>query len=120
MRGYRPRRQSARWLDGDCPAGVLAIYDNGGSSRRGGTFDRFTVFYVPTEPLEDRGGWVSYLGASEHPGAPQGFGQHGELPAYQVAAYRYRVAHQACRWSELPPDVQRMVRSDLTPPPVGA
>lgn len=113
MSGYRPRRQSRRWLDGDCPAGVLAIYDNGGGARRGGTFDRFTVFYVPTEPLEDRSGWVSYVGASEHPTAPQGFGQHGELRAFEVAAYRYRVAHQACRWSDLPPDVQRMVRRDL-------
>lgn len=114
MSGYRPRRQSARWLDGDCPAGVLAIYDAGPSFG-----DRYTVFYVPPEPLEDRGGPVEYLGASAHPFDPQGVGQHGELPAYIVAEYRYRVAHQAARWSDLPPDVQRIVRRDLTPPPVG-
>lgn len=115
MSGYRPRRQNARWLDGDCPAGVLAIYDNGGLAVASGSFDRYTVFYVPPEPLDDRGGWVSYLAASEDPFAPHGFGQHGEMPAYQVAAYRYRASHDAARWSDLPPAVQRAVRADLTP-----
>lgn len=111
---YTPRRQSKRWLDGDCPRGVLAIYDNGGLERpRRGTFDRYTIFYVPTEQLEDRGGWIQYLGASEHPYDAQGFGQHGELPAYQVAEYRYRFAHHAAKWSSLPPDVKRSVRGDL-------
>lgn len=112
---YTPRRASRRWLDGDCPAGVLAIFDNGGTGRRGGSFDRYTVFYVPTEPLADRGGWISYLAASEHPFAPQGFGQHAELPAYAVAEYRYRASHTACRWTDLPPDVRRAVLADLAP-----
>lgn len=108
MRAYTPRRQNKRWLDDDCPAGVLAIYDN-----KGQTFDRYTIFYVPIEPLEDRRGWIQYLGASEHPSSPQGFGQHGELQAYEVAAYRYRWSHQACTWSSLPEDVKRSVRGDL-------
>lgn len=36
---YTPRRQSSRWLDGDCPPHVLAIYDHPAFA------DRFTVFY---------------------------------------------------------------------------
>lgn len=111
---YTPRRQSARWLDGDCPPGVLAIYDAGPS-----VLDRYTVFYRPPVPLADRGDRIEYLAASAHPFGPQGVGQHADLPAYIVAEYRYRVAHRACRWSDLPPDVQRCVRADLTLPETG-
>jgi hypothetical protein len=114
MNTYTPRRQSKRWLDGDCPRGVLAIYDNGGSERRNGSFDRYTIFYVPFRPLDGRGDWISYLAASANPFAPQGFGQHGELEAYKVAEYRYRRAHDAAKWSSLPEDVKRCVRKDLS------
>jgi hypothetical protein len=102
------RRAARRWLDGDCPAGVLAIFDNGGE-----TFDRFTVLYVPDAADPDT---VQYLGASAHPFDPQGFGQHGEMPRHQAAAYRYREtsAKHSARWSDLPADVQRAVRADLT------
>lgn len=100
------RRASKRWLDEDCPVGVLAIFDNGGK-----TFDRYTVMYVP-EPGSD---WVSYLGASMHPFHPLGFGQHGEMRAHDARAYRYRAtnAHQSTSWSALPVDVKRAVRQDL-------
>lgn len=108
VRAYTPRRQNKRWLDGDCPAGVLAIYDN-----RGKSFDRYTIYYVPTEPLEDRGGPIMYLAASTNPFDAQGFGIHDDMPAYQVAEYRYRAAHDAAKWSELPEDVKRAVRQDL-------
>ena len=110
MTHYTPRRQSRRWLDGDCPAGVLAIYDNGGA-----TFDRFTVFYRDTV-TDDRGTvWIGYRGMSEHPAAPQGFGIYGEMPAHEARAYRYTNSHRAARWSELPPDVQTAVRRDCQP-----
>lgn len=111
-RDYRPRRQSKRWLDGNCPAGVLAIYDNGGLTRRNGSFDRYTVFYVDT--LTDHRGdvWVNYRGMSKHPTHPQGFGCGGQMRAGEVAAYRYRVSHQACRWTDLPAEVQSVVRLD--------
>ena len=107
MSRYSPRRQSSRWLDGDCPRGVLAIYDNGGK-----TFDRYTVFYVPTEPQDYARGWIGYRGMSEHPFDPQGFGIYSDMPCHEVAAYRYTVSKQACKWSDLPADVQRAVRAD--------
>lgn len=104
------RRASARYLDGDCPAGVLAIFDNGSTARRGGTFDRYTVLYVPTADKEQ----VDYLGASEHPSSPQGFGMHGEFRSrWEAREYRRRVYRQSARWSDLPADVQRAVRADL-------
>lgn len=104
---YRPRTQSKKFLDGDCPAGVLAIYDNGGE-----TFDRYTVFYKPLEPLESLRDEIGYRGMSEHPYAPNGFGIYDTMPAHQAAAYRQRVYRHSCKWTDLPEDVQRSVRQD--------
>ena len=109
-RTYTPRRQSKRWLDSDCPAGVLAIYDD----RR--TADRYTVFYC--EPL---GGTqyadmrIGYVGMSGAPFHPLGIGQHGELDAHQVAMYRYENRNRAAKWSSLPDDCKRLVLQDLAP-----
>jgi len=102
----KPRRANARWLDADCPAGVLAIFDDGGK-----THDRFTILYVP-EPGAER---VDYLAASAHPFDPQGFGQHGDMSLSNARAYRYRAAswHESATWSSLPEDVKRVVRADL-------
>lgn len=101
-----PKRANARWLDGDCPREVLAIFDN-----RGKTFDRYTVMYVPA-PGQD---WISYLGASAHPFDPRGFGQHGELSEWDARAYRYDAARrgESARWSTLPADVKRAVLQDV-------
>jgi hypothetical protein len=104
---YRPRTQSKKFLDGDCPSGVLAIYDNGGK-----TFDRYTVFYKPTETLENLRGWIGYRGMSEHPFSAQGFGIYSEMEAYEVARYRERVYRESCKWTDLPEDVQKAVRQD--------
>lgn len=104
---YIPRTQSAKFRDSDCPADVLAIYDNGGKS-----FDRFTVFYKPVEPLKDLRGWIGYRGMSERPSSPQGFGIYDEMEAYKVAQYRMRVYRESFRWSELPEEVKRVVRDD--------
>lgn len=100
------KRANSRWLDGDCPAGVLAIFDNGAR-----TFDRYTIIYTP----EPGARWVCYFAASEHPFDPQGFGQHGEMLASDVAPYRYRAtgAKESARWTDLPDEVQRAVRQDL-------
>jgi hypothetical protein len=111
MRTYQPRRQSSRWLDGDCPRGVLAIYDNGGTSKRNGSVDRYTVFYADTDTDHRGDVWVSYLGTSEDPGS---FGGHQQMRAHEVAAYRYRVKHQACRWTDLPEAVRKCVRRNVT------
>ncbi len=99
------KRALKRWLDADCPAHVLAIFDNGGK-----TWDRFTILYTPAPGSE----WVEYFGASEHPFDPQGFGQHGEILLHEARAYRYRAcaARESAKWSTLPEDVKRAVRMD--------
>jgi hypothetical protein len=104
---YRPRTQSKKFLDGDCPSGVLAIYDNGDE-----TFDRYTVFYKPSEPVDYAYGWIGYRGMSEDPCAPQGFGIYSEMKAHEVAAYRRRVYHESAKWSDLPEAVKACVRRD--------
>ena len=113
MNKYSPRRQSSRWLNGDCPRGVLAIYDNGGTSKRNGSLDRFTVFYAETDTDHRGDVWVSYRGMSEDPCHPWGFGMMDQMRAHEVAAYRYRVRHQAARWTDLPEAVRRVVKRDL-------
>jgi hypothetical protein len=108
MTKYTQRRQSKRWLDADCPVGVLAIYDSGPKD-----FDRYTVFYkepIVGETYADM--WLGYRGMSEHPSSPNGFGVYGEMEAHKVAAYRYRVSKQACKWSSLPDEVKAVVRRD--------
>lgn len=106
---YKPRRQSSRWLDGDCPKGVLAIFLN-----KGKTADRYTVFY--SDPIAGStylDMYVGYRAMSENPFHPQGVGMFGELRAYQVAAYRYRNKHHAAKWSSLPEKVKQCVLRDL-------
>jgi len=107
---YTPRRASKRWLDGDCPKGVLAILDHPN------TFDRYTIIYAEPicgETFADMR--LGYLGASIDPFPPQGFGQHGEMTAHEVASYRYREKHRYARWSDLPDRVKQCVRQDLAP-----
>lgn len=111
MQQYKPRRASKRWLDDDCPAGVLAILDNPAF------MDRYTVLYA--EPVT--GGtyadmWLGYRGMSENPFHPQGVGVYGEMRAHEAAAYRYRNKHRYARWSALPDAVKRCVRQDLGAP----
>lgn len=103
---YRPRTQSKRWLDGDCPSGVLAIYDNPEFA------DRYTVLYKPLKLKPYHETWIMGRGMSSHPYHPQGFGMSFENQAHEIVAYRNRSTRKACRWSDLPPDVQRCVRED--------
>lgn len=106
---YRPRTQSKKFRDGDCPDGVLAIYDNGGSS-----FDRYTVFYKLEADAEKYMGsyWITYRGMSEHPASAQGFGIVDTMKAHEAAAYRNRVYRHSAKWSDLPDDVKECVRRD--------
>lgn len=101
MADYLPRRSTQRWLEG-APPHVLACYDNGGRS-----FDRFTVLYGAPLWEPSMGRTVPYLAASAHPFAPQGFGQHGEMPAHNRAALGRKI-----RWADLPADVQRAAIQD--------
>lgn len=80
-------------------------FDNGGE-----TFDRFTVFYKRHgwEP------WREYIGASERPFHPQGFGQHGELQrGFRRRSEAAHIGHPI-RFSKLPPDVQRFAMQQET------
>lgn len=105
---YKPRRASKRWLDSDCPAGVLAIFDHPKFT------DRYTVFYAETATYQGQV-WVSYRAMSESPCSPQGVGLYGEMKAHDAAAYRYCSSHYAAKWSSLPEAVKDLVRRDLTP-----
>jgi hypothetical protein len=81
----------------DLPPGVSGVYDNGGA-----TADRYTVYY-------DNG---TFVGMSENPSHPQGFGQHGEgsAPAPEDAE---EVAGKPIAFSALPPNCQKLVMQDL-------
>ena len=106
---YRPRKCSKRWLDGDCPQGVLAILDNKGQSA-----DRYTVIYAePVAGTTYANMWLGYRAMSENPSHPQGVGMYGEMCAHEVVAYRYRCKHQYAKWSSLPEAVKQRVRADL-------
>jgi hypothetical protein len=102
----KPRRCSSRWLDGDCPKGVLAILDNKGASA-----DRYTVFYAQPYGEDDSYIWGRAMSAA--PFHPQGVGLSIELRTWEVAAYRYRNKHHYAKWSSLPEDVKQCVRQDL-------
>ena len=105
---YKPRKCSKRWLDGDCPEGVLCIMDN-----KGQTADRYTVIYAEVYGGEGRQGYMMGRGMSESPSSPQGVGMSFELRPHEVAAYRYRCKHHYAKWSTLPEAVKRCVRLDL-------
>jgi hypothetical protein len=109
MRAYRPRRQSKAWLDSDCPAGVLAIYDSGPNLFA----DRFTVFF--TELIDGGNGekWLGYRSMSESPCHPQGVGLYCEMRAHEAAAFRNRNSKRAATWSSLPEEVKKLIRRDL-------
>lgn len=108
MSSYTPRRQSSRWLDGDCPSGVLAIYDNPKYA------DRYTVIYKePVSGTTYADMWLGYRSMSENPCHPQGIGLYCEMQAWQAANYRYMSRHHACKWSDLPQAVKDVVIADL-------
>jgi len=108
MKTYTPRRASKRSLDADCPAGVLAIFDD----QR--TFDRFTVVYCdPVCGTQYHDMHLAYRGMSENPFHPQGFGQWGEMSAHDVAMYRRANYRFSAKWSSLPDAVKLCVIQDL-------
>lgn len=108
-RPYTPRRSGKRWRE-ECPYGVLDCFDN-----KGQTADRYTIFFVPTEPPFEGHVWIDYLGCSENPGSAQGVGLSGQMKAHEVSAYRYRNGHRRCRWLDLPEKVQATVLHYLQP-----
>lgn len=110
-RTHKPRRCSTRWLDGDCPAGVLAIFED---KREPGA--PWTVLYAETYGEDDpRGPYVWGRNMSATPSHPCGIGISFELNTAQAAAYRYREKHRYAKWSSLPEAVKACVRRDLAP-----
>jgi len=90
------------------PFGVVC-YDNAGES-----FDRFTA--VHTVPNGSGAGiWFDYVGMSENPFSPLGFGQHGEINADNVPDITKKDTHLGRRipFSDMPKDCQNLVRQDL-------
>lgn len=108
---YTPRPQSSFWRDGDCPSGVLAIFDNGGA-----TADRYTVIYreiCGCRKGRERSGYMMGRGMSENPFHPLGVGMSFELKPHEVVGLRARYAKQKAKWSSLPERVKQCVRQDL-------
>lgn len=83
----------------------VRCYDNGGE-----TFDRYTVVFTG-HFQKNFPGECYYVGMSEHPSHPQGFGQHGEAkimidrPAYSHIGKRIT-------FDDLPEDCRKLVLSD--------
>ena len=102
MTKYKPRRASARWLEG-APEYVLDVFDN-----KGKTIDRYTVLFGGSllEPtlLEKR--LVLCLDMSDAPNSQ--YSQWGEWPA------SHRPSHQRIRWNDLPQHIRGHVTARAT------
>lgn len=88
----------------------IKCFDNGGKS-----YDRYTVFYHPVRYELHPGckrTYYPYIGMSEDPFHPQGFGQHGEcpMPPKEGKALGHRI-----KFADLPQPCQRAVLLDLAP-----
>lgn len=103
---YTPRRCGSRWLDGDCPAGVLAIIDLGPKET---SPERYDVLYTEVISGDQLGNaWLGGVSITEG-----GSMYHFEMEAYKMADYRYRIKHRYTKWSTLPDAVKAAVRRDL-------
>jgi len=100
---------------------LARFYDNGGPEA-GGTFDRYAAAYLAPMIQKDGTRYTpdsyAYVGMSENPFHPQGFGQHGESdrgPVDRPVASLGRRNHLGKRilFADLPPDCQRLVVQDL-------
>jgi len=98
----------------DYPAGVVAVYDNGGK-----TFDRYTVVYTPfpvppyRATLGPAGTQVfPYVGMSDMPFHPLGFCQHDEAVGRRPTGGWGGTCGNVIRFEDLPPDCQKVVLRD--------
>lgn len=110
-REYTPRRAGLdRWLR-EAPPYILDCFDSKGPG------ERYTVMF--TKEMSSRAGsfaetWVSFLGMSGAPTHPQGVSMWGEMRAYEMVQYRYRVKHQRVRWLDLPAHIREHVIARAT------
>jgi len=74
--------------------------------------DKYTVVYLDEV---DKDLNVPYIGMSEHPFHPQGFGQNGEMKIYNVQ-YKGRGGcfDKRIKFADLPEDCKKAVMQDLT------
>lgn len=79
----------------------IRCYDNGGKS-----FDRFTIVFTGRY-AKKMGGFI-YLGLSEHPYHPQGFGQHG-FSDYLIDRPTYGHLGKRIVFEKLPIDCQKAI-----------
>lgn len=84
----------------------IRCYDNGGE-----TFDRYTVVYTGRY-THKTGGSFLYVGMSEKPFHPQGFGQHGESEHQPIDSNGGSHLGKKIAFKDLPPDCQKLVLDD--------
>lgn len=93
------------------PLGIpryIRIFDNGGES-----FDRYTVIFtkkgiISKENRKHFGQRFMYIGMSENPFHPQGFGQHGELENPKGGKH----LGKKIKFENLPEDCKKLVIDD--------
>lgn len=86
------------------PDGVpryVRVYDN-----QGETFDRFTVVFTGHYTHKTNRSFV-YLGMSENPFHPLGFGQHGETGYQPCDRPKYSHLGKKISFTDLPVDCQK-------------
>lgn len=83
----------------------VRCYDNGGK-----TFDRYTVVFTG-KYRRYTGGHQNYVGMSDNPFSPQGFGQHGSS-FEDIDRPTYSHLGKKIDFDDLPKDCQQLVMSD--------
>lgn len=78
----------------------IRVYDN-----KGETIDRFTVVF--TKKRNEHGEFV-YVGMSENPYSPNGFGQHG-FTNNQIDAPSYSHLGKKVKWNDLTEQCKKVV-----------
>ena len=101
---WTKRRNDLCWLK----AGIqLKIWDN-----KGETIDRYTVQYTGIgRVLKEMRGWAWCVACDSRPFHPAGFCQHDEIALSKFVGDKRR---NRIWWSQLPRDVKKVVRRDLT------
>jgi len=87
----------------------IRIWDNGGK-----TLDRYSIA-ISGMMEKDGVPYTYFLGASEDPFHPQGFGMHcSEIPTYEMRG-SWKHLGKRITFFELPPDVQRFLMDEFNP-----
>lgn len=86
----------------------IRCYDYGGES-----LDRYTVVYTKISILpKGQGSCFLYVGMSENPYAPNGFGQHGESMYKPIDRPTYSQLGKKIKFDDLPDNCKKLVIAD--------